>query len=157
MKTLSAAERSHLEALIRKEADAEIAGIVASRVDWENEVTEIAVKLAIGKLGIDKLLAERMECEKGCEEADKRLAAVNEKMAAKMPKRKQKYGNGCAVPMDQCEAVSELAEKFRDVAMARHAVGAKVQKVYGKLRKKILLLEKCKTREEVDTRDVLDW
>lgn len=157
---LSRSDRAEIEVMINQKANEAQSAITAKKPKWEDEVTKLSRKLAIGALRIESDLVklDKLNNQIAALEAqrDRLEAQIQQKLPLNADDNGRHRGT-CREHMSICEAVDRLMAESRPNAMARHPVGKEVLKIQKRKQEKLSALYKCANRQDVAALKCLDW
>lgn len=132
MDRISKTERDDLLNQLKLRKDRALAKVASENPEWERQVKERAQKLAIGHLKIERELKELDAIRKEIDGLRQREKGVEKQIAKKLPRKdKGRYDedDACRPPMDLCEAMNVLTDRFYVKAKASNPQGKKADAI----------------------------
>lgn len=166
MASITISERNALAEILKEEATKREIEAIGKDVNWEDAVQQIARKIAIGALGIEKKLLQLEKLEEQIGELEAKRIDLEKDIRAELPgriKKKKGYNNceeyedACDIKLGICEAINKLTDSSLEAARLSHTTGKKVVAIRRLLDEKLVELQKCKDREELEARSIFKW
>lgn len=147
-KQMTNGEREDIQRLVHDARRREIQQLESADPEWQARIAARTRKIAIGQLKVDKESAELAKIDAEIAKLKARREDVETAISRKMPKQEQRRGS-CPMPMDFCDAVSQIVLKLTPREQAKDVTGKKVDAVNLKYQKRLELLATCETRSDV--------
>lgn len=158
MKPLTISERSQISDSLNMAKDSEIRKINANHPGWNDKIEARKRKVAIGRLGIARLVDDLEAVEESMRKLESRRTDIEIKIRVKMPLevlQSHRYGS-CPDHKQMCQAIADITSEVHDQEMKKDAVGKLVLAAELKYQKKRRDLLSCNTRDDVVAKQVFD-
>jgi len=156
VKTLSQSDRYEIKAILNAFRESQLTALNASDPEWTRRIEERKQKVAIGKLKIEKDVAEMDEIDNQIRALRQKRDEIELRISKKMPTEARTRNGGCPGRKSMCESINEIATRIHDSVMMEDAAGAASIAIDNDHRRRLSLLVKCETREDVNQLKVLD-
>ena len=155
MGKLTKEERRKIRFDIVEEATQKIAKLAIKDPDWQSRIEERKTKIAIGKLGIEKLIAEKIALQSKIDELEAALRIVEKKITEKMPFEQSRYKDACATRVSMCTAISQIKDAINLKCMQEDKTGSAILAIYDERDDRLKKLAGSLTYEELISKRVV--
>jgi flagellar biosynthesis chaperone FliJ len=156
-RALDSRERSEFRGLIGERFEADCKKIEAEYPEWEAELDDRLQKIAVGRLKVEKDVAELENIEEQLQALSDRKEQLESKIAKKMPfsKSKSRHAGTCRNRVSLCEAIDDIKDRVRSREYAKHPAAKKYSAAEEARGKRLAKLAGCTTREDVANSGIL--
>lgn len=151
MKAMSAAERNEFHQLIGHKFTLETDGIEAAHPEWERKLDDRLQKIAIGRLKVEKDVAELERLEQQEQEIADRKAEVESRIARKMPfeNSTRRHRGTCRTRMSLCDVIADIKSKLMTPEKRKCPAGKQAIAADEAATRRRATLAGCSTRADV--------